>query len=112
MDETTKPTPPAEPSSEAQPLALTDEQRAKLPKLEPTQAPGVNAMVTAPAPSSSVPIAIRMTEPGRGPEAFPSDDPRAGFYRPDVVYLIPDQVSAEKAKALVDGGGYEYCSKP
>lgn len=112
MDEPAKPTPPAAPSPEAQPLALTDDPRAALPKLQPTQAPGPNVMVTAPAPSSAAPVAVRMTEPGRGPEAFPSDDPRAGAYHPGVIYLIPDQVSAEKAKSLVDGGGYEYCPKP
>ncbi len=73
--------------------------------------------VPAPAPvvskaSAPPPAAIRITEPGRGPEAFPSDDPRAGAYQPGMVYLIPDQVSADKAAALVAGCGYEYCDRP
>lgn len=40
------------------------------------------------------------------PGAFNSDDPRAGHYAPGQILRIPEDVSAEKAQALLDGGGF------
>lgn len=45
----------------------------------------------------------------RSPEYFPASDPRAGFYRPGVSYVVGRDLSPEKAEALVNGGGYTYC---
>jgi hypothetical protein len=57
---------------------------------------------------SAAPQAVRM-HPPRGPESFPPEDPRAGFYQPGVSYVIGRDVSAEKAACLVQEGGYTYC---
>lgn len=58
--------------------------------------------------SKSQPRAVRM-HPDREPESFPPDDPRAGYYRPGVSYVIGRDLNPEKAASLVGLGGYTYC---
>lgn len=60
----------------------------------------------APAEPDPAPVrAIRM-EPAMGAQMFTPEDPRAGAYEAGKVYRIPEDVSPEKAAALLAGGGY------
>ena len=55
--------------------------------------------------------AIRMA-PGHTVGFFPAHDPRSGFYQTDRVYLVPEDLTAAKAQALVDGGTFAWCDRP
>lgn len=55
--------------------------------------------------------ALRM-DPPMGRQCFEGSDPRAGAYEPHQIYLVPEELSLEKAKALIDGGGYVACERP
>lgn len=56
-------------------------------------------------------LAVKM-DPPMGRQSFGPDDPRVGAYEPGKVYRVPEDLSAEKAQALIDGGGYVACERP